>query len=151
MCTRGEARRQGGEGGSERPLPQNLQIRELRWRHELLLPNLKLGPTPGQSDRHEIIAVQAVAQGPAEKKEIESHEWSCQAMAPRFTMPTCRVGPVLAAGNVGKWEEPVDSREEVSSKNNPSIGCSIDRYDLTQAAMLMSTSSLFFSVYVPRC
>lgn len=42
-------------------------------------------------------SIQMEAQGAVEKKEMEAHEWSCQAMAPRFTMPICRVGPVLAA------------------------------------------------------
>lgn len=52
--------------------------------------------------------------GGRRKKEIESHEWTCQAMAPRFTMPTCRVGPVLAAGGMsasGRSQSPAGKKQ----------------------------------------
>lgn len=52
-------------------------------------------------------------------------------------------------GHVGKWEQPVDGREEASSKKSQRIGCRTVRYGVTLAAMLMSPRGLFFNACVP--
>lgn len=80
------------------------------------------------------------AQGAVEKKEIESHEWTCQAMAPRFTMPACRVGSVLAAGGMSAS----------GSSQSPAGKKQVERNHKEMAAVLQGRRHYSSNVHVPQ-